>query len=225
MRHAQPFPSSQASPQARSSRMRPGAQPLGRNGLDFSLWFIMTMPVTVPPSPLGGVKEFSAKLPQLVAGVKLIHLDGRLGGCLSWKLILVVSVHQGSCMDMTWILLLGDIGQCPWVPSGWDPPGVRGWWLLSLELSPPHPANSGERLLQTHHAPSLSFSSELPPSPERLPHIAVFGVISELGCWHWVRKYCSCFLVMQRPLFSTHSSSPPGMVCRVQRAGQLADAQ
>jgi len=25
----------------------------------------------------------------------------------------IVSVHQGSCMDMTWILLLGDIGQRP----------------------------------------------------------------------------------------------------------------
>jgi len=48
----------------------------------------------------------------------------------------------------------------------------------------PRPANSGEQLLQTHHTPSLSFSSELPPSPERLPHIALFGVISELGSWH-----------------------------------------
>ena len=68
---------------------------------------------------------------------KLIHLGGHLGGCLSWKLIFVMSVHQGSYMDMMWILLLGNIGQSPWVPSGWDLPGVRGWWLPSLALSPP----------------------------------------------------------------------------------------
>ena len=173
MRHAQPFPSSQASPQARSSRMRPGAQPLGRNGLDFSLWVIMTMPVTVPPSPLGGVKEFSAKLLQLVAGVKLIHLDGRLGGCLSWKLILVVSVHQRSCMDMTWTLLLGDIGQCPWVPSGWDPPGVRGWWLPSLELSPPALLTLGS---------GCSRHTTLPPCPSPLNFHLPQNVFLTLQC-------------------------------------------
>ena len=227
MRHAWPFPSSQASHKPvphvwgqvlshRRGKVQIPACDSWWQCLSLSLWVHSEKWINSQPNCLSWWLEWnlevdpprwsSRRLPFLKAHICDVCSPGFIYGYdldpTTWK-------HRTESLSPFWL----------------GPAWSEGLVATELGALAPYPANSGERLLQTHHAPLLSFSSELLPSPERLPHITLFGVISELGCWHWVSKYCFCFLVIQRPLFSTHSPSPPGTVCRVQRAWQMLSKQ
>lgn len=84
----------------------------------------------------------------------------------------------------------------------------------------PHSADSRDRLLQTHRAPSLSFSSEHSAFP-RTTCLTLQCLVLVLN-WAVGAESANtafCFPVMLQPLFSAHLSSPPDTTCREQELG------
>ena len=143
-------------------------------------------------------------------------------------------LRQRSHLDITWLLPLGGTGQSPLRPFWLRPAWSKGLAVAGLagpgrplcvarcrrRALAPHSADSRGRLLQTHRAPSLSFSSEHSAFP-RTTCLTLQCLVLFLN-WAVGTESANtafCFPVMLQPLFSAHLSSPPDTMCREQELG------